>query len=61
VHYIPIHLQPYYQQLGFKKGDYPNAELYYQQAITLPLYPELTTTQQQHVIAVLNNAIKEYC
>ncbi|WP_462173885.1 UDP-4-amino-4,6-dideoxy-N-acetyl-beta-L-altrosamine transaminase [Pseudoalteromonas xiamenensis] len=61
VHYIPIHLQPYYQQLGFKKGDYPNAERYYQQAITLPLYPELTMIQQTHVISVLNNAIKEYC
>ncbi|QTH71056.1 UDP-4-amino-4,6-dideoxy-N-acetyl-beta-L-altrosamine transaminase [Pseudoalteromonas xiamenensis] len=61
VHYIPIHLQPYYQQLGFKKGDYPNAELYYQQAITLPLYPELTMKQQTHVISALNNAIKEYC
>jgi len=61
VHYIPIHLQPYYQQLGFKKGDYPNAELYYQQAITLPLFPELTMKQQTHVISALNNAIKEYC
>jgi len=50
VHYIPIHLQPYYQNLGFKQGDFPNAEQYYQQAITLPLHPDLTTEQQQYII-----------
>ncbi|AIY64959.1 UDP-4-amino-4,6-dideoxy-N-acetyl-beta-L-altrosamine transaminase [Pseudoalteromonas piratica] len=42
VHYIPIHLQPYYHNLGFRKGDYPNAEEYYSKAITLPLHPNLT-------------------
>lgn len=42
VHYIPIHLQPYYQKLGFREGDYPNAEIYYKKCISLPLYPSLT-------------------
>lgn len=42
VHYIPVHTQPYYQDLGFKKGDYPNAEIYYKKCISLPLYPDLT-------------------
>ena len=53
VHYIPIHLQPHYKDLGFKKGDYPNAEHYYQQAITLPLFPELTLEEAEHVVDML--------
>ncbi len=53
VHYIPIHLQPYYQNLGFKKGDFPVAEDYYQRAISLPLYPNLTAEEQQYVIDTL--------
>jgi dTDP-4-amino-4,6-dideoxygalactose transaminase len=50
VHYIPIHFQPYYQQLGFKQGDFPVAEEYYQRAISLPLYPKLTQREQTYVI-----------
>ena len=50
VHYIPIHIQPYYKSLGFKVGDYPNAERYYEQAITLPLYPDLTFEQVEYVV-----------
>ena len=42
VHYIPVHTQPYYQNLGYKWGDYPKAEAYYQKSISLPLYPTLT-------------------
>jgi UDP-4-amino-4,6-dideoxy-N-acetyl-beta-L-altrosamine transaminase len=55
VHYIPIHLQPYYRNLGFKAGDFPLAEAYYQNAITLPLYPGLTMDDQTKVI----EAVKE--
>ena len=55
VHYIPVHLQPYYRQLGFKAGDFPVAEAYYQQTITLPLYYDLTPTQQNYVIESLKN------
>ena len=58
LHYIPIHLQPFYQQMGFKEGDFPEAESYYQQAITLPLYPTLTHQQQDQVIAALTKALK---
>ena len=53
VHYIPIHIQPYYKSLGFNVGDYPNAELYYQQAITLPLYPDLTKDNIDYVVEKL--------
>ena len=42
VHYIPIHLQPFYHSLGFREGDFPKAEEYYSKAITLPLHPNLT-------------------
>lgn len=55
VHYIPIYLQPYYQQLGFKAGYCENAERYYQQAVTLPLFPGLTEQQQQFVINALEH------
>lgn len=57
VHYIPIHLQPYYQQLGFNKGDFPNAENYYVNAISLPLYPDLTSEEQQYVINTVKSAL----
>ena len=53
VHYIPIHLQPYYRQLGFRSGDFPCAEAYYQNALTLPLYPGLSADNQQYVINTL--------
>lgn len=55
VHYIPIHLQPYYKNLGFKLSDFPNAERFYKQAITLPLHPTLTPEQQDKVIQTLKN------
>lgn len=57
VHYQPVHTQPYYQSLGFKEGDFPNAETYYARAITLPLYPTLTDEEQDEVVAVLKRAI----
>jgi UDP-4-amino-4,6-dideoxy-N-acetyl-beta-L-altrosamine transaminase len=50
VHYIPIHLQPYYQRMGFLAGDLPVAETYYVGAISLPLYPGLTDSDQDYVI-----------
>lgn len=57
VHYIPIHLQPYYQRLGFAAGDYPNAERFYQYAITLPLFPGMTDAEQHNVIAALHEVL----
>lgn len=57
VHYIPIHLQPYYRQRGFGPGDFPHAERYYEGALTLPLYPALTYEQQDYVVNALKNAL----
>ena len=57
VHYIPIHTQPYYRALGFERGDFPHAERYYANAISLPLYPELSDADQERVVEVLATAL----
>jgi UDP-4-amino-4,6-dideoxy-N-acetyl-beta-L-altrosamine transaminase len=57
VHYIPIHTQPYYRALGFRRGDFPNAETYYRRAVTLPLFPALTEAQQDYVVRQLRDAL----
>lgn len=56
VHYIPIHFQPYYKELGFKPGDFPNAESYYKHCISLPLYPNLSSTDFDKIIACIKHA-----
>ncbi|TAK90677.1 MAG: UDP-4-amino-4,6-dideoxy-N-acetyl-beta-L-altrosamine transaminase [Burkholderiaceae bacterium] len=53
VHYIPVPAQPYYRSRGFNPDDYPNAQAYYRQTLSIPLFYELTDQQQDHVIAVL--------
>lgn len=53
VHYIPVHLMPYYQQQGWKKGDMPHAEEYYSTCLSLPMYPTLTDEEQDFVIKSL--------
>ncbi len=58
VHYIPIHLQPYYQHLGFNKGDFPIAEEYYSRAISLPLFPKLSENEQTYIIDTLLKLVK---
>lgn len=58
VHYIPIHLQPYYQQLGFKQGDFPASECFYQHALTLPLFPSMTDAEQNKVINTLVEVLR---
>ena len=50
VHYIPVHLLPYYKSFGGKKGQFPNAEKYYEQCLSLPMYPSLKDEEQQFVI-----------
>jgi dTDP-4-amino-4,6-dideoxygalactose transaminase len=55
LHYIPVHTQPYYQAMGFKTGDYPEAEAYYSEAISLP---NLDDAQQDEVIAALTQALQ---
>jgi UDP-4-amino-4,6-dideoxy-N-acetyl-beta-L-altrosamine transaminase len=54
VHYIPVHRQPYYARLGFKRGQFKNAEAYYERALSLPLYFELDEKTQDRVIEVLD-------
>lgn len=51
VHYIPVHTQPYFQNLGYEIGDYPEAENYYTRTLSLPIYADLTTTDQDYVIS----------
>lgn len=50
VHYIPVHLNPYYKNLGWKKGDFPIAEAYYEKTISLPMFPTLSDVEQDYVI-----------
>lgn len=57
VHYIPVYWQPYYRQLGFTKGLCPNAETYYQYAISIPMYASLTDEQQTQVITTLHKVL----
>jgi UDP-4-amino-4,6-dideoxy-N-acetyl-beta-L-altrosamine transaminase len=58
VHYIPIHLQPFYRDRGFRPGQFPNAEKYYEAAMSLPLYPTLTDALQDRVAAALRAALE---
>jgi dTDP-4-amino-4,6-dideoxygalactose transaminase len=60
VHYVPLHLHPYYQQrFGFVEGQFPVAEQYYDEALTLPMYPGLTPAEVEHIadelVLVLNS------
>ncbi len=57
LHYIPVHMQPWYRQMGFAPGDFPQAERYYAEAISLPLFPTMTETQQDQVVAALEEAL----
>lgn len=56
LHYIPVYRQPYYRDLGFEQGHCPNAEAYYAQAISLPIFPAMTDAEQQQVIAAVAEA-----
>lgn len=53
LHYIPVHTQPYYENLGFTNGDFPISEKYYEEAFTLPLYYSLTNEQQEYIVNTL--------
>ena len=57
LHHVPVHLHPYYQKLGFKPGDFPQAEKYYREAITLPLYTKLSESEQDYVVQCLENIL----
>lgn len=57
LHYIPVHTQPYYRRMGFTRGDFPESERYYAEAISLPLYYGLTVQDQDRVIEALRKTI----
>jgi dTDP-4-amino-4,6-dideoxygalactose transaminase len=57
VHYVPVHLMPYYKNLGSKKGDCQNAEKYYEHCLSIPMYPTLTYEEQTFVIQEILNFV----
>lgn len=57
LHYIPVHLQPYYQEMGFNEGQFPEAEQYYKEAISLPMFPTITEEQQNQVVSTLKELL----
>ena len=58
VHYIPVHTQPYYRETyGYKVGDYPKAEAYYAQCISLPMYPSLTDEDLAEIVRRLKGIL----
>jgi UDP-4-amino-4,6-dideoxy-N-acetyl-beta-L-altrosamine transaminase len=57
LHYIPVHTHPYYQKMGFKPGDFPEAEQYYREAISIPMYATLTNSEQDEVVSALHEAM----
>ena len=59
LHYIPVHTQPYYQAMGFAAGQFPHAESYYAEAISIPLYPGLSDSDQKRVVQELTNALAD--
>ena len=60
IHYFPVHLMPYYQQKGWKSGDFPNAEKYYSECISLPLYPTLTENEFNFIIDSIKKFYSKY-
>ena len=53
LHYIPVHRQPYYENLGFKNNDFPQAENFHRKALSIPMYAILQDEQQKHVIEII--------
>lgn len=58
VHYIPVHLQPYYTSLGFRRGDFPAAEAYYETVLSLPLFPTMTGDELTEVVCAITQAVQ---
>jgi len=57
LHYIPVHIHPYYQAMGFKIGDFPEAEKYYREAISIPIFHGLKNDQQDLVIQAITEVL----
>jgi len=61
VHYIPLHLQPFYKkEFRYRKGDFPIAEKYYERALSLPLFPKMTNKEIEYVIGTVKKIISSY-
>lgn len=58
LHYIPVHTQPYYQRMGFQLGDFPEAESYYAEAISLPMFQTMSEAQQDEVVMALRKVLQ---
>jgi len=58
IHYIPVHLQPYYQRMGFQSGQFPESEKYYAEAISLPMFPDLKGEQQDRIVKTLSGLLQ---
>jgi UDP-4-amino-4,6-dideoxy-N-acetyl-beta-L-altrosamine transaminase len=58
VHYIPIHLQPYYKEFGFSQGDFIESEIFYKEAISLPMYPTLSNKDQEFIVKILRSLLQ---
>jgi UDP-4-amino-4,6-dideoxy-N-acetyl-beta-L-altrosamine transaminase len=57
LHYIPVHLQPYYRDMGFQFGDFPESEKYYSEAMSIPLYPTMGRYRQDEIIKALREEL----
>ncbi len=58
VHYIPVHTQPFYQKLGFKLGDFPRAEEFYQKSLTIPLHVNLSKNEQSYIVSCIRDLLQ---
>jgi dTDP-4-amino-4,6-dideoxygalactose transaminase len=59
LHYIPVHTQPHYQKMGFREGDYPEAERYYREAISIPMHASLTDADLEQVVTALREILQK--
>ena len=57
LHYIPVHTQPFYQKLGFNRGDFPISEAYYQKAISIPMFHAMSYSQQDEVVEAIKRSL----
>jgi dTDP-4-amino-4,6-dideoxygalactose transaminase len=57
LHYIPVHRQPYYENLGFKKNDFPQAENFHRKVLSIPMYASLQDEQQKYVIEIIKKIL----
>ena len=57
LHYIPIHYHPFFKKLGFKKGQFPEAEKYYKEAISIPIFPKLKQNELNYIVKTITTVL----